>query len=136
MPMPVCSCMNFPAKAILAAAVFGALSVTSHGQLAWEQTQAELHPKASDAEAVATYRFQNKGSKPIKITAVRTSCGCTAASSKKDEIASGEKGEITATFKIGGRTGLQQKSITVETDEPSSVTLLLKAVIEQPVEIQ
>ncbi len=57
---------------------------------------------------------------------------------KKNDVAPGEKGEVTATFKIGGRTGVQQKTVTVETDDPAEPTtnLLLKAVIEQAVEIQ
>jgi hypothetical protein len=49
----------------------------------------------------------------------------------------GEKGEITATFNIGERTGTQVKTVTVETDDPEHVTtvLTLKAVIPQQLEI-
>lgn len=121
---------------------FGALlfvSLTSvQAQLAWEKKEIELHPKAGDAEAVANFKYENKGKTPIKITAVKSSCGCTAASTQKDEVAPGEKGEVVATFKIGGRTGLQQKSVTVESNDPSQpvTTLLLKANIEQPIEVQ
>ncbi len=119
------------------AAIFCAGSF-AQAQLAWEQTQIELHPKAGDEEAIANFKYENKGKTPLKITSVKTSCGCTAASTKKDEVAPGEKGEVVATFKIGGRTGLQQKSITVETNDPSqpATTLMLKAMIEQPVEVQ
>lgn len=121
---------------------FGAVLLVSmtgaQAQLAWEKKEIELHPKAGDAEAVANFQYENKGTTPIKITAVKSSCGCTAASTKKDEVAPGEKGEVVATFKIGGRTGLQQKSITVESNDPAQpvATLLLKAVIEQPIEVQ
>ena len=49
----------------------------------------------------------------------------------------GEKGEITATFKIGDRTGTQVKTVTVDTDDPVNATtvLTLKAVIPQEIEI-
>ena len=49
----------------------------------------------------------------------------------------GEKGEITATFNIGDRTGTQIKTVTVETDEaPNQKTVLtLKADIPQQLEI-
>ncbi len=122
---------------LLGALFFGGLT-SVQAQLAWEQQQIELHPKAGDAEAVANFRYQNKGTKPIRINNVRSSCGCTVASLKKSEVAPGEKGEVTATFKIGGRTGVQQKTVTVETDDPAQpvTNLLLKAVIEPPVEIQ
>lgn len=129
--------MNLTAKALLGAMFCGALA-TAQAQLAWEQQEIELRPKAGDAEAVANFKYENKGTKPIRINNVRSSCGCTVASLKKNEVAPGEKGEVTATFKIGGRTGIQQKTVTVETDDPSQpvTNLLLKAVIEQPVQIQ
>jgi hypothetical protein len=52
-------------------------------------------------------------------------------------VPAGEKGEITATFNIGERTGTQVKTVTVETDDPANVTtvLTLKAVIPQQLEI-
>jgi len=74
---------------------------------------------------------------PKQFKSVHTSCGCTAAQSQKDEVPPGEKGEITATFKIGDRTGTQVKSVTVQTDDPVNTTtvLTLKAVIPQQLEI-
>jgi len=118
-------------------AIFLAAFSNARAQLAWEQTQIELHPKPGDAEAVAQFKYENKGDKPVVIKNVRSSCGCTVASLKKNDVAPGEKGEVTATFKIGGRTGVQQKSVTVETDDPSQpvTNLLLKAVIAQALEI-
>ena len=49
----------------------------------------------------------------------------------------GDKGEITATFNIGDRTGTQIKTVTVETDEaPNQKTVLtLKAEIPQQLEV-
>ena len=60
---------------------------------------------------------------------VHASCGCTAAQTQKDEVPPGEKGEITATFNIGDRTGTQVKTVTVETDEAANqkTVLTLKA---------
>ncbi|MEP6810671.1 MAG: DUF1573 domain-containing protein [Chthoniobacterales bacterium] len=129
--------MNLTAKALLSALFLGALS-TVQAQLAWEKTEIELHPKPGDAEAVANFKYENKTAKPIQIKNVHSSCGCTVASLKKNEVAPGEKGEVTATFKIGGRTGLQQKTITVETDDSTQpvTNLLLKAVIPEAVQIQ
>ena len=119
-------------------AVFFCLVAIGRAQLVFEKTEIELHPKATDAEAVANFKYENKGKTPIKIKSVRSSCGCTVASSRKDEVAPGEKGEVTATFHIGGRTGVQQKAITVETDDASQpvMNLMLKAVIDQALEIQ
>ncbi|HEX8280660.1 MAG TPA: DUF1573 domain-containing protein, partial [Chthoniobacterales bacterium] len=110
--------MNVKAKALLGAVFFGAL-VSAQAQLTWEKTEIELNPKAGDQEAVANFRYENKTDKPIQIKDVRSSCGCTVASLKKKEVLPGEKGEVTATFKIGGRTGAQTKVVSVETDDPA-----------------
>ena len=129
--------MTLNARAVFAVVIFGALSA-AHAQLAWEKTEIELHPKLGDKEAVALFKYENKGDKPITFKSVRSSCGCTVAKPKKDEVAPGEKGEITATFSIGGRTGVQQKAVVVDTDDPSqpSLNLMLRVVIPSEIEMQ
>jgi hypothetical protein len=114
------------------------IAALARAELKWEQTQLELRPAVGDKEAVGHFKYQNTGDKPVRIKSVNSSCGCTTTQSQKDEIAPGAKGEITATFKIGDRTGTQVKSITVATDDPAqaSTVLLLKAVIPQMLEIQ
>ncbi|PYJ89966.1 MAG: hypothetical protein DME70_01350, partial [Verrucomicrobia bacterium] len=70
--------------------------------------------------------------------AVRPSCGCTTAALAKNDVAPGEKGEITATFNIGDRTGVQTKTVTVDTDDakvPQTV-LTFKATIAQLLDLQ
>jgi hypothetical protein len=137
MPDPFCCGMNLRANLLLAALIVCASSA-AHAQLAWEKTEIELHPKIGDKEAVAQFRYENKGTKTINFKNVRSSCGCTVASLKKNDVAPGEKGEITATFNMGGRTGVQQKAVTVETDDPAQPTLnlQLKIVIPQEVDVQ
>lgn len=104
-------------------------SVPAYAELKWEQTTVELNPAVGDKQAVGHFKYQNVGKTPVRFKAVRTSCGCTAAQTQKDEVPPGEKGEITATFSIGDRTGAQVKTVTVETDDPkqTSTVLTLKA---------
>ncbi|MGI9087337.1 MAG: DUF1573 domain-containing protein [Chthoniobacterales bacterium] len=137
MPETLCCGMNLTAKAILMVMCLGA-SASARAELSWEKTQIDLSPKATDAEAVANFKYENKGTKPIKITSVKSSCGCTVASLKKELVEPGEKGEVTATFKIGGRTGVQQKAITVTTDDPNQpvINLMLKADIPVALEMR
>jgi len=113
------------------------ICATARAELKWEQTAVELHPTPGDKEAVGHFKYQNAGSQPVRFKSVHTSCGCTVAQSQKDEVPPGEKGEITATFKIGDRTGTQVKTVTVQTDDPINATtvLTLKAVIPQQLEI-
>ena len=113
------------------------LCLTARAGLKWDQTSIELHPAATDKQAIGHFKYQNTGDKPGKFKSVKTSCGCTAAQTQKEEVPPGEKGEITATFNIGERTGTQVKTVTVATDDPANVTtvLTLKAVIPQQLEI-
>lgn len=129
--------MNLRFQVLAAALLFGATSA-AHAQLVWDKTEIELHPKVGDKEAVAQFPYQNKGTKPITIKNVRSSCGCTVASLKKNDVAPGEKGEITATFTIGNRTGTQVKAVSVETDDPAQamLNLQMKIVIPQEIELQ
>ena len=114
------------------------LCAAARAELKWEQTMLELRPAIGDKEAVGHFKYQNVGTEPIRFKSVHASCGCTTAQSQKEEVAAGEQGEITATFKIGDRVGLQVKTITVQTDDPvHAVTVLtLKAVLPELLEIK
>ncbi len=120
---------------LLVAILFGFLSTSARAELKWDQTTLELHPAFGDKEAVGHFKYQNIGKTPVKLTSVKASCGCTVPTWKKDEVGPGEKGEITATFSIGNRTGTQVKTVTVQTDEPASqpMMLTLKAVLPEGV---
>ena len=89
---------------------------SAFAQLAWETTEQTFNSKPQDKEVVGKYKFTNTGSTPIKIENVRTSCGCTTAQLKKTDYAPGESGEIEVKFTFSGRTGKQEKAITVDTN--------------------
>lgn len=109
-----------------------------HAGLKWEQTQIELRPGPGDATAVGSFKYYNAGKQVVHFTSIHPSCGCTTATLKKNDVSPGESGEITATFKVGSSTGVQQKTVRVETDDPAEpVTILnLRAVIPQLVELR
>ena len=115
----------------------GSLAVSAKASLTWESTEADLHPSLSDETAVAHFKYTNTGDKPVKIVTVHPSCGCTTAALAKDTVAPKESGEITATFKIGDRSGVQKKTIAVVTDDqPDKPTMLhLTATIPQLLKI-
>jgi hypothetical protein len=114
------------------------LPLSARAELKWEQSQIELHPGVTDKEAIGHFKYQNSGDKPVTFKSVHSSCGCTTAQTQKEQVAPGEKGEITATFKIGDRTGTQIKTVTVETDDPThpNTVLTLKAVLPELLQIQ
>ena len=117
-----------------------ALAQGARAELKWEQTSVDLKPALGDKQAVAHFKYENVGNTPVHFKSVHASCGCTTAQTQNEQVAPGQKGAITATFNIGGRTGTQVKTVTVLTDDPdpahSTTVLTLKAVITPLLEIQ
>src|SRR5205085_10142215 len=95
-----------------------ALAQGAREELKWEQTSVDLRPAIGDKQSVAHFKYENVGKTPVYFKSVHASCGCTAAQTQKEQVAPGEKGEVTATFNIGGRTGTQDKTVRVQTDYP------------------
>ena len=115
-----------------------AIAATAQAALVFEKTELDLKPDLGATNAVAVFKYENKGDTPVHIKSVRPSCGCTTTALAKNDVAPGEKGEISATFNIGDRTGLQVKTVTVETDDPKNpqTVLTFKATIAQMLELQ
>ncbi len=116
------------------------LAVPARAELKWEQSTIELHPSVGDKQAVAHFKYQNNGTTPVHFKSVKASCGCTTTQTQKDVVNPGEKGEIVATFNIGDRTGMQMKTVNVQTDDPNptqaNTVLTLKANIAPAMEIK
>ena len=76
----------------------------------------ELHDfgKLVDGEKVSySFKFTNSGDAPLIISNAKGSCGCTVPNWSKDPIAPGESGSIDVTFNSSGRSGKQNKAITL-----------------------
>jgi hypothetical protein len=114
------------------------VATSSQASLVFEKTELDLNPELNATNAVAVFKYENKGDTPVHIKKVQPQCGCTTAALAKNDVAPGEKGEITATFNIGDRTGVQVKTVTVETDDPKApqTVLTFKANIAQALELQ
>src|SRR5438309_2828088 len=130
--------MNTNCSRWIGVPAFAPLVQSARAELKWEQTSVDLRPDFNDKQAVAHFKYENVGNTPVHFKSVHASCGCTAAQTQNEQVAPGQKGEITAIFTIGGRTGTQVKTVTVQTDDPerSSIVLTLKAVITPLLEFQ
>jgi hypothetical protein len=125
-------------RLLLSSALCFLVAASTPAALVFEKTEVDLKPEMGAAKVDAVFKYENKGTTPIHIKAVRPSCGCTTAALAKNDVAPGEKGEIIATFSIGDRTGVQVKTVTVETDDATApqTVLTFKATIAQLLELQ
>ncbi len=75
---------------------------------------------------VVTYRFKfkNVGDKPLIISKVKPSCGCTASDYSKDPVPPGEEGYIEVSFNSTGRIGKQNKTVEVFANTEPKVHVL------------
>lgn len=77
-------------------------------------------------KASYNFVFKNTGKSDLIIRKIKASCGCTATNPEKMVIKPGESSHITATFNSAGRTGKQNKTITVITNDPKQSSIVLK----------
>ncbi len=79
--------------------------------------------KAADGQR--TFVFTNSGDKPLIISRVQTSCGCTTPEYSKEPILPNEEGKIVVKYDTK-RVGSFQKSITIYSNVPNTERKVLK----------
>jgi hypothetical protein len=70
------------------------------------------------------FKFTNTGDKPLVITKVQPSCGCTTSGWTKEPVKPGETGEVLATYRTSA--GAFNKSLTVMANGLPNVILHIK----------
>jgi len=77
-----------------------------------------------------TYTVKNTGAAPLLIQNAQPSCGCTVPEWTKTPIPIGGTGFVKAEFDTKGKTGVQNKTITVTANSwPKVTTLKFKAIV-------
>lgn len=108
--------------------------IFASSSLLWAQFEpkAVIHPMTYDygnivQDSVVTTIFviTNEGNDILKINDVKASCGCTAVVVGEYELKPGESTEIEVSFDSKGRTGKQNKTITVSTNDPDNSIIKL-----------
>ena len=62
------------------------------------------------------FKFRNIGKNDLVILDAHASCGCTVPDWTKTPVKNGERGEVKITFNSSGKSGLQQKTVTLRTN--------------------
>lgn len=75
-----------------------------------------------------TFEFTNTGKHDLLIHDCTASCGCTVPDWPKTPVKPGEKGKIKVKFDSTGKSGMNNKTVTVKANVPGgSVELKFKA---------
>jgi hypothetical protein len=79
------------------------------------------------------FEFTNTGKSPLVISDAQASCGCTVPEWPRSPIAPGESGKIIAKFDSSGKSGQQEKTITITSNtSPNSTKLRISGVVISP----
>ncbi len=94
--------------------------------------------KEQDGKVSYTFKFKNTSNKPLVVTRVQASCGCTTPEWTKEPISGGKSGVVTVTYNPAHRPGVFHKTITVYSNIAEGKTILsIKGeVIPQPSVLQ
>jgi len=113
------------------------LPLQLHAGIEFKFTKVDVKGSPGDAKLIAEFPFTITGDKPVKITRVKTSCGCTTAKLPKKLFLPGESSIITTTLKIGDRMGVYNKVIQVKTDDPehAKTNLVMRSYIRETVDM-
>jgi hypothetical protein len=101
--------------------------------LTWDTTFREIQVPSNQGEVLLDFGFKNKGTEPVEISSIQTSCGCTTAKVDSKRIAPGESGAVHVRYDVGGRKGTQVKGVIVQTSDHSKQNLTLRILIQEPV---
>jgi hypothetical protein len=88
-------------------------------KIQFAETSFDFGTAAQNTAVKHLFKFKNVGTDTLKITQVKTSCGCTAAESSKI-IAPQKDGQIEVTYNTGTNVGKVSKTVYVFSNDVES----------------
>lgn len=78
------------------------------------------------------FKFTNTGNEPIIISNAEGSCGCTVPVYPKQPILKGQQASIKVTFNSAGKSGMQDKTVTITSNaKQNPMVLHMKGNVEK-----
>jgi hypothetical protein len=87
-------------------------------QLTLEQTSLDFGRTSANTQLIREISLTNSGKKDLSIKAVQSNCVCVKSVAAKGVLKPGETSKLTIAFDPQGRTGTQQKAVTIYTNDP------------------
>ncbi|PXA02948.1 hypothetical protein DDZ13_14265 [Coraliomargarita sinensis] len=117
---------------ILPALCLCLVHMLSASDLSWDRTEVKLEMKPDQKEVRASFKVTNKGEDRIRISRIKTSCGCTGSIIDRKILKPGDTTEIIATFNKGKRQGLNRLQLDVFIDSQAEAVATLRMNVEIP----
>lgn len=95
-------------------------------QVAYDSESFDFGDIKPNEKVEHTFNLKNVGKRDLIIRDVKSSCGCTAVSPSKNMVASNESVPLKVVFDATGKSGRQNKTITVITNDPKNPTTTLR----------
>ncbi len=110
---------------ILAALLLGALQTFAGPNLVCDDTVYDFGSRRNTEVVKHDFQLRNEGDETLRISSVRTSCGCTVAELDTRRIDPGKGVALHAEFRLQGRKGHQSKTIYIHSNDPEQPLLRL-----------
>ena len=81
--------------------------------MSFEETNHDFGNVKAGETVEHTFKFKNTGSSDLVISNAKASCGCTVPSYTKTPVGPGQEGEVSVSFNSAGKSGNQNKSVTI-----------------------
>lgn len=94
-------------------------------RIAFETESYVFDSIATGSKVIYDFIFSNVGKSDLIIRNVKAGCGCTATNPEKTLLKPGESSKIGIIFDTSGRTGHQQKSVSVIANDPKKPVTML-----------
>lgn len=79
------------------------------------------------------FSFTNVGKEPLIISSASGSCGCTVPEWPKEPVKKGDKATIKVTFNSAGKMGMQDKTVTIQSNAKTNPKVIhIKGNVEAP----
>lgn len=96
-----------------AAAIATVIDTANAPVFKFEKESYDFGQIAEGEEVKYSFVFKNIGKTPLIISDAAASCGCTVPEFSREPIAPNQEGKISVVFNSSGRSGMQNKVITV-----------------------
>ncbi|HYK76577.1 MAG TPA: DUF1573 domain-containing protein [Daejeonella sp.] len=96
-----------------AAAITSVIDTANAPVFKFEKESYDFGQIAEGEQVNYSFVFKNIGKTPLIISDAAASCGCTVPEFSREPIAPNQEGKISVVFNSSGRSGMQNKVITV-----------------------